>query len=232
VSVPAGHPETCHNPTYVPAWPDRNALAENALQPPQCDQPGSGPCGELSGDMIQVPLDMSNNTEPYTGAVSLRINAGTAVHLTQVDPATAAGHPAQATDPTGHRHAWVFAGNLDGVAVDESRPGMPGWTLAGQSTDFTNGATTVPGRNLGWTPALVLPGSDAEGSPVAGPPVAPALQDVSSAGLTEPGTILAGAPQGSGLGLQKVSADMALWMPDTSPKGTYTATLTLTLISS
>ena len=36
---------------------------------------------------------------------------------------------------------------------------------------------------------------------------------------------------GSGLGTQHFGADLTLWMPDTSPTGTYVSTLTLTLIS-
>ncbi|GAA3191612.1 hypothetical protein GCM10010532_007800 [Dactylosporangium siamense] len=231
VSVPVGHPERCGNPAYSAAGPDVNRLVEVGPMPSRCDQDGSGPCLVGPFPPPAVPLSIGNDTEPYPGAASLRVAGGTAVHLTQVDPASAAGHPAQATDPTGHRHAWVFAGSLGGVAVDDSRPGMPGWTLVGQATDFVNGATAVPARNLGWTPALVGPGSDAEGSPTAGPPVTPALGQASSTGLAEPGTVLAAAPPGSGLGVQRVAADLALWMPDTSAKGTYTATLTLTLIS-
>ena len=52
-----------------------------------------------------IPIDAQNNTAPYAGSLVLQVATGTAVHLTQVDPATAAGHPALATDPTGHRHA-------------------------------------------------------------------------------------------------------------------------------
>jgi hypothetical protein len=37
---------------------------------------------------------------------------------------------------------------------------------------------------------------------------------------------------GTGLGVQNVGASLRLWMPDTSSAGTYTSTLTLTLISS
>ncbi|WP_238017800.1 substrate-binding domain-containing protein [Dactylosporangium sp. AC04546] len=224
VTVPAAHPETCGNPMYddrlLTLWPT----------PAACDRQGAGPC-LVPGEPDGVPLDASNDSPPYTGAVSLRVDTGAAVRLAQVDPATAAGHPAQGGDPTGHRHAWVFTGTLGGVAVDESRPGQPGWTLTGQATDFTSGATVVPGRDLGWVPAIDVPGSDAEGSLVAGPAVPPALQDPASAGLGQPGAVLASVPAGSGLGLLRATAGVTLWMPDTAPKGTYTATLTLTLIS-
>jgi phosphate ABC transporter phosphate-binding protein len=52
-----------------------------------------------------VPVDGDNQTEPYQGTVALQVAGGTAVHLRQLDPAGPGGHPAQATDPTGHRHA-------------------------------------------------------------------------------------------------------------------------------
>ncbi|GAA2355030.1 substrate-binding domain-containing protein [Dactylosporangium salmoneum] len=188
-----------------------------------CDATGSGTGGG-------VPLDASDETAPYEGAVALQVAGGTAVHLRQLDPGTPAGHPVQGTDPTGHRHAWVFTGSLSGISVGDSRPGQPGWTLSGQSTDFVNGATTVSAAHFGWTPALVAAGSDAEGLPVAGPAIAPRMQVPDSLGLAGV-SMLAGAPGGSGLGTQHVRADMVLWIPDTSPTGTYTGTLTLTLIS-
>ncbi|MEV0136300.1 hypothetical protein AB0H83_48715 [Dactylosporangium sp. NPDC050688] len=163
--------------------------------------------------------------------MALQVAGGTEVHLRQVDPAAPSGHPAQATDPTGHRHAWVFTGDLTGISVSDTRPGQPGWTLTGQATDFVAGATTVSSVHLDWTPALVAATSDAEGTPVAGPAIAPRMQVPTSSGLAEPGATLASTPAGSGLGTQNVSAAMALWIPDTALTGIYTSTLTLTLIS-
>ncbi|MET7402262.1 substrate-binding domain-containing protein, partial [Dactylosporangium sp. NPDC005572] len=194
--------------------------------PAECDQAGHGPCGRVAG----VPAEALNATPPYQGSLGLQVALGTRVALTQVDPATAGGHPAQATDPTGHRHAWVFRGELAGVSVADSRPDQPGWTVTGQATDLTNGAATVPARDVGWAPALVTAGSDAEGDPVAGPAVPPNLAAPASPGLAT-ACLLATAPAGGGLGTQRLGAAMELWMPDTSPKGGYTGTLTLTLIS-
>ncbi|WP_432976428.1 hypothetical protein [Dactylosporangium sp. CA-233914] len=125
----------------------------------------------------------------------------------------------------GHRH-----GELSGISVTDTRPGQPGWTLTGQATDFVNGATTAPAADFGWIPALLAPGSDAEGAPLAGPAVPPRMQSPQSGGLAVPGATLASAPPGSGLGTQHVGAAMALWLPDTAPTGTYTSLLTITLI--
>ncbi len=39
------NPSTCNNPTFDPAHPNSNLLAETAPQPEQCDKVGEGPCG-------------------------------------------------------------------------------------------------------------------------------------------------------------------------------------------
>jgi hypothetical protein len=183
-----------------------------------------------------VPIDAQNNTAPFAGSLVLQVATGTAVHLTQVDPSTPAGHPAQATDPTGHRHAWVFNGGLSGVSVIDTRPDPSGtghgfgWTLNGQASSFVNGSTVYPASYLGWTPALVAAGSDAEGTVNAGAFIDSILKTASSDGLLTSKTF-AKAPAGNGLGTQNVSASFELRIPDTSPTGTYTSTLTVTLVS-
>jgi phosphate transport system substrate-binding protein len=226
---------TCANPTFVAADPNRDYLSEIAPLPPSCDQVGQGPCNVAPptppAGTAGVPMQVQDATAPYTGALSLQLLPDTAVDLTQLDPLTSPGHPQQGTDPTGHRHAWVFAGGLGGVSVSDTRPDEPGWTLTGQATDFTNGAITISAKNLGWSPSLAPSGSDAEGPPLAGPAVSPLLQSGSGTGLAAPGVVLASAPAGSGLGTQNVTANLVWWIPDDSPTGTYASTLTLTLIS-
>ncbi|GAB3863524.1 phosphate ABC transporter substrate-binding protein PstS [Dactylosporangium cerinum] len=220
VDVSTLDPARCNNPTFYAGDLARDRLGEIVPLP----------SGAAAPEPVTVPALAQNDTAPYAGEVSIRVTLGTRVSLTQLDPATPDGHPAQATDPTGHRHAWVFQGDLGGIAVADTRPGQPGWTVTGQATDMVNGTTTVAAGNLGWSPALVRAGSDAEGTVTAGPPVRPALQTSTSPGLAE-AAVLAGAPRGAGLGVQYVAATVHLWMPDTSPKGQYTGTLTLTLIS-
>jgi hypothetical protein len=178
-----------------------------------------------------IPLQATDNTPPYAGALSLQVAAGTSVNLTQIDPNTAAGHPVQATDPTGHRHAWVFTGTLTGVGVNDTRPTEPGWTLSGQASDFVNGGTTISAKNLGWTPGKVAAGSDAEGTVTLGSIIDSILKTATSNGLFPPGGTLASAAAGNGLGTQNLQAGLELRIPDTSPTGTYSSTLTLTLVS-
>jgi ABC-type phosphate transport system substrate-binding protein len=219
--------DTCNNPTFVAADPTRDLLGETTPFPPNCDRAGQGPCAFTAG-LAELPVSADDETPPFAGALSLRVATGTSVTLTQVDPSTPGGHPAQATDPTAHRHAWVFTGELGGVTVSDTRPTEPGWTLTGQAADFA-GPVPVPATDLGWTPALA--GGDAEGPPSAGPLVAPLLQSGTGSGLGQPGAVLAIAPAGTGLGDQNVGASLTWWIPDTSPTGTYTSILTLTLIS-
>ncbi|WP_432980195.1 substrate-binding domain-containing protein [Dactylosporangium sp. CA-233914] len=204
----------CDNPTFDPSNLGRDLLDEitPAAPVPQND----------------IPIAGQNDTEPWAGALTLQVATGSRVTLTQVDPATAAGHPAQGTDPTGHRHAWVFQGDLAGVSVVDTRPAQPGWQLVGRMSDMTSEQTSIPAHDLGWVPQAG-PGGDAEGTVTIGGTVAPGMRAVGSPGLGE-GQMLGAAPAGSGLGTQPLGARMELWMPDTSPTGRYSGTLTLTLI--
>ena len=177
-----------------------------------------------------IPVQADNTTPPYAGNLSLQVASGTTVNLVQVDASTDAGHPAQAGDATKHRRAWVFTGSLGGVAVVDTRPGEPGWTVTGQATAFVNGPVTIPASNLGWVPTLVTTGSDAEGSVAAGGALASSLAQASSTGLSQPGK-LASAAAANGLGAQNLGSTLELRIPDTSPTGSYTSTLTLTLVS-
>ncbi|MEN3310123.1 MAG: hypothetical protein V7603_6325 [Micromonosporaceae bacterium] len=176
-----------------------------------------------------VQVQAQDSTAPYAGSLSFTVGTAT-VSLTQVDPNSAGGHPADARDSTGHRHAWVFNGNLAGVGVTDSRPTQPGWTVSGQSSNFTvpTGSAAVTANFLGWTPGT--PTGDAEGTVAAGPATKPSLSQTTSAGLST-STNLAKAATGSGLGTENLSASLSLWIPDTSPTGTYQSTVTLTLVS-
>lgn len=182
----------------------------------------------VGANSAAVPLDAQNNTDPFAGALVLQVAAGTAVHLTQVPVNDPNGHPAQATDPTGHRHAWVFTGSLTGVSVNDTRPTQDGWTLNGQAADFHNGPTVVPATNLGWVP--VAGGGDAEGTVAAGSAVDSKLKTATSTGL-QTSSQFAKAAAGNGLGTKDLTSSLELRIPDTSPTGLYTSTLTLTLVS-
>ncbi len=185
--------------------------------------------GPYPGSGATVPLNAPDNSSPYVGLLTLSVGGTPAFDLTQVDPSTPGGHPAQATDPTGHRRAWVFKGTVNGVAVMDSRPPQPGWSLTAEASDFT-GPVPVPAADLGWSPFLVHPGTNVDGTVTPGPTVSSGLATAGSAGLSVV-RALASAVPGNGLGTAQVGASLTLWMPDTSPLGAYSSTLTLTLVS-
>src|SRR5262249_263956 len=173
-------------------------------------------------------------TLPFAGSLVLQVATGTAVHMTQVDPNTPAGHPPLSIDSTGHRHAWVLTGDLTGVTVVDTRPDPSGgqglgWVLNGQPATFANGQTSYPASCLGWPPGLVAAGSDAEGTVTPGAVVDSMLKTATSDGLltSKP---LAVATAGNGLGTQNVGSGFELRIPDTSPTGVYATPLTVTLI--
>lgn len=179
-------------------------------------------CAAGADGPVTVLLTVFNRSAPFGGELSLRVAADPTVSLAQ-DPGR------QGTDANGHRFS-VLTGILQGIAVLDSRPDQPGWTLTGEAIDIV-GPTKVAASNFGWVPTLVA-GSDAEGSPKAGPAVGPAPQKGSGGGLGAPVGNLAFAPFGSGLGTERVSAVITLQVPATELIGTYSGTLTLTLTSS
>jgi hypothetical protein len=126
---------------------------------------------------------------------------------------------------------FTTSGSLETVTVTDNRAGNPGWTVSGMATAFTNGGAQINAENLGWTP------STATGSAgqvlTTGPAVAPAngvaASDKGQLGLVAAQT-LGTAQSGGGLGTAKLGASLALNVPTTTTAGTYTSTLTLTVI--
>ena len=70
VDITARDPTTCNNPTFDPANPSRNLLAEIAPQPPPCDKTGQGPMdnsGTCPGSGGGGTPASGNSTGPSTG---------------------------------------------------------------------------------------------------------------------------------------------------------------------
>jgi Bacterial Ig-like domain (group 3) len=121
------------------------------------------------------------------------------------------------------------SGPINAVTLTDTRAGNPGWTVNGQVTDFSDGAThSINGQNLGWTPN-VIDSSPAQ-TVTAGSPVSPANGvapgDAGTAGLKSSRTLALG----TGLGTAHLGAGLSLNVPTSTVAGTYTATLTLTAI--
>jgi hypothetical protein len=182
-----------------------------------------------------TPVTATNTKVPFVGDLCIRVLVVGGVNLVRRDPTLPDGHPL--LDRTGRRHAWVFAGSVDGVSVVDTRPDAPGWAVSGSLSKGVD-------ERAGWSPALVASGSDPEGAVAVGPavpvavdPSAPAPERAvasgtpSSSGLAGRGAPLATAGPGNGLGTQRLAASVELWQPDTVASESDRHTLTITLVS-
>ncbi|WP_422771323.1 choice-of-anchor M domain-containing protein [Plantactinospora sp. WMMC1484] len=131
--------------------------------------------------------------------------------------------PAAVLSPGGDR--WQSNGDLRPVTVTDTRPGSPGWNVAGQLGDFTAGQNRVGGKYLGWTPTVL---AQAQGQGVvAGPTVAPGFTVGNGLAAS---SVLGTAPAGDGRGTAQLGAGLNLELPTDTAAGEYVATLTLTAI--
>ena len=114
---------------------------------------------------------------------------------------------------------------LVSTVTDSRQLEYPAWSLTGQVGDFTAGALTLDGKYLGWTPS-VLGSSTAAGS-VAGAVVAPAT--TTGNGLKTSSVFATGLPNTTGE-VTNVAALLELKAPRNTRAGSYSATLTVTLV--
>ncbi|MEV0680804.1 hypothetical protein AB0I60_30250 [Actinosynnema sp. NPDC050436] len=115
-------------------------------------------------------------------------------------------------------------GSINPVRVTDTRLGAPAWSVSAQVSDFTAGATSFAGKNLGWTPAV----TENTGGAVAGAAVASGFDR--GPGLSAPAT-LGSAASGHASGSAKLGAELELKVPSSVGAGRYSATLTLTALS-
>jgi len=120
----------------------------------------------------------------------------------------------------------VTDGTLGQFSVrDERVVSRPGWILYASVSDFrlsTDNTVILPANQLGISPAQVTPGSSAEGI-VLGIPT--------RSGLATYPMIFAEATPGATPGTTVLDANLKLLSPPYLPVGTYTSTVTLTLVS-
>ncbi|MFJ6653426.1 hypothetical protein ACIQLJ_11575 [Microbacterium sp. NPDC091313] len=115
-------------------------------------------------------------------------------------------------------------GEIVPIRIQDTRAGNPEWSLTAQVSDFSAGGEAVSSKYLGWTPEVIETAGDA----VAGAPVPSGFD--SGEGLSVART-LASAATGHERGSSLVGADLELKLPLETPRGTYTATITLTALS-
>lgn len=176
-------------------------------------------------ESIPVTLDVADVGPPASAqTITVTIDGAQGGLVVSVDPDDRTVRlPVAALSPSGDR--WQSVGDLRPVTVTDTRPGAPGWNVAGQLGDLTAGAVRVGGRYLGWTPT-VLAQAGGQGV-VAGPAVLPGF--ASGNGLAA-SSMLGSAPAGDGRGTARLGAELRLELPTETAAGQYSATLTLTAI--
>lgn len=120
---------------------------------------------------------------------------------------------------------WVSSGDLRPVTVTDTRSAAPGWSVSAQVGNFASGAETLRGGSLGWTPVVTQQPTGA--GVTAGPPVASGF--TGGDGLSVASTLASAAP-GAGVGTSRLGAGLAIEAPTSLKPGTYTATITFTVI--
>ncbi|MBU6317475.1 MAG: hypothetical protein KGR47_13260 [Acidobacteria bacterium] len=135
---------------------------------------------------------------------------------------------------------FTATGRVPQLTVIDTRDSDSAWTLSGSVSDFTSGANSFSGNYLGWTPqvnftsAPTLAGYDqvvTAGAAVnpSSAATATGVNNVPGAGLGVSRTA-ASANAGQGLGLAQVDTRLKLIIPLTAKNGTYTATLTFSVV--
>ena len=135
---------------------------------------------------------------------------------------------------------FTATGRVPQLTVIDTRDSDSAWTLSGSVSDFTSGANSFSGNYLGWTPqvnftsAPTLAGYDqvvTAGAAVNPSEAATAtgVNNVPGAGLGVSRTA-ASANAGQGLGLAQIDTRLKLIIPLTAKNGTYTATLTFSVV--
>ena len=125
---------------------------------------------------------------------------------------------------------FTATGVLNPITVSDTRNTYPGWSVSGQTSDFTGSGTaagsTISGNQLGWVPTdTALATGAALGGTVT--PAAPGL------GTTAAVLALAhAATPGSGFGTSTLGANLTLAIPPAAKAGPYAATLTVTAVTS
>jgi hypothetical protein len=116
-------------------------------------------------------------------------------------------------------------GQINPIAVTDTRRTRAPWSISASVGDFTDGAKSFSGAQLGWTPKVVTAGAGA----TAGAPIASGYDGGTGLSVSRG---LGSATQGHDKGTAKLGADLDLKVPGDVEKGSYRATLTITALSS
>ena len=126
---------------------------------------------------------------------------------------------------------------LPAIKVDDTRRSdlLTGWQVNVQASDFAlAGSPSIGAKYLGWTPAATLTttvnGSGSLLATQAGPAVSSFLDAATSAGLSTSAVL--GSTTKPGQGSTTLGATLNLAIPSSTTQGSYSSTITVTLIAS
>lgn len=205
-------------PTYdlafLDAGPDGTFVGQLTVTKAQTDQIAAAEGVDMNkAAAAKFTVESGGNTggEVEPGQLGFK-GTGASDKLVELSPVTVNGKPQ------------TMAGRLNQVVVQDFRGGTLGWELTGSIGDFvsdTQGA--LPGAALAWTPKCQVVNPDSPSPVLTG--VAGPVDGARLCGM--PAQTTPGLPSG---GEFSADADLALGVPGFQLAGTYTATLTLTLI--
>ena len=175
-----------------------------------------------SSTSAAVPVTITNGSG--NGGNTETINVNVAAQSSGSLTLTVSNTPVSLSAPTNVGTVLDSTGALSPVTVTDSRlPNQPGWNTSGSVGDFTSGANSFTGNDLGWTPKIATPNT-------ANDVTAGAVVAAGNPGLKTP-AVLASAAAHHGAGTTVLGANLDLQIPFTTPSGSYSATLTVTLLS-
>jgi len=163
------------------------------------------PTAAVVGDSFTVVVP--NGSLALTTAATGAINLGTAV-----------------LDNTAR--FWESTGSISAITVRDTRSTATQWSISIVSGNFTSGANSFTGANLGVTPTATSNTSDT--APVMGSVVAP-RGGSGNAGLSTSRTFASSAASAN-LGEAVLGGNLKLSVPTSQAPGTYTGTLTITAL--
>jgi Big-like domain-containing protein len=177
---------------------------------------------------------------PDAQTVDVNIPAGSLVITTPYTPSNPFLLGTAVLDPTDSKYtasaAFGDAGDPSGgVSITDTRAGDQSWTASATVTDFSNGSSgVINGQNLtftGVTPFYIAGNALQSGDVVTNDVTNSAIYSASASGSDG----LKGGPHqfataAAGEGSVYIGGLLTLTAPSSSPAGTYTATLTFTII--
>jgi hypothetical protein len=121
---------------------------------------------------------------------------------------------------------WESTASISAITIRDTRSTATQWSISIVSGNFTSGANSFTGANLGVTPSATSNTSDT--APVLGSTVAP-RGGSGNAGLSTSRTFASSATSAN-LGEAVLGGSLKLSVPTSQAPGTYTGTLTITAL--